>query len=73
LARPTVVSSSRLQSNYAVFENTGAFAATNRRPELGPLRKVYPGSAVAHPHLIRRLGIPEICVGEGNRQGAATT
>jgi quinol monooxygenase YgiN len=62
---------SRKFLNYAVFENTGAFAATNDRPEFGPLRKVYPGSAVAHPHLFRRLAIPEICVGEGNRQGGS--
>ena len=56
---------SRIFMNYAVFENTAAFAATNQQPEFGPLRKVYPDSAVAHPHLLRRLAIPEICVGEG--------
>lgn len=61
---------SRLFLNYAVFENTAAFAATNRAPEFGPLRMVYPGSATAHPHLFRRLSIPTICVGEGNRPQA---
>ena len=58
---------SRLFLNYAVFENTAAFAATNDQPEFGPLRKVYPSSATAHPHLFRRVSIPGVCVGEENR------
>lgn len=62
---------SRLFLNYAVFENTAAFAATNDQPQFGPLRKVYPDSATAHPHLFRRLAIPRICVGEANRRSAA--
>ena len=55
--------------NYAVFENAAAFAATTRQPEFGPLRKVYPDSATAHPHLFRRLHIPGICVGEVKHGG----
>jgi heme-degrading monooxygenase HmoA len=62
------IGDSRLFLNYAVFENTASFAATNRQPEFGPLRKIYPDSATAHPHLLRRLAIPGICVGEGNRR-----
>lgn len=62
---------SRLFLNYAVFEDTAAFAATNDQPEFGPLRKVYPDSATAHPHLFRRMAIPRICVGEGNRRSTA--
>ena len=58
------IGGSHMFLNYAVFENTAAFAATNEQPEFGPLRKFYPDSAVAHPHLFRRLHIPEICVGE---------
>ncbi|MBC8082173.1 MAG: antibiotic biosynthesis monooxygenase [Hymenobacter sp.] len=50
--------------NYAVFENAAAFAATMQQPEFAPLRKIYPDSAIAHPHLFRRLTIPGICVGE---------
>lgn len=61
---------SRKFLNYAVFENTAAFADTNRRPEFGPLRRVYPGSTVAHPHLFRRLSIPEICVGDATMHSA---
>lgn len=62
------IGDSRLFLNYAIFENTASFAATNGQPEFGPLRKVYPDSATAHPHLLRRLSIPGICVGEGNRK-----
>ena len=60
------IGESRMFLNYAVFENTAAFAATNEQPEFGPLRKVYPDSATAHPHLFRRLHIPGKCVGEAD-------
>lgn len=50
--------------NYAVFENTAAFAATTRQPDFGPLRAAYPDSATAHPHLFRRVAVSGICVGE---------
>ena len=58
------IGGSRMWLNYAVFENTAAFAATNEQPEFGPLRGAYPDSATAHPHLFRRVAIPGICVGE---------
>lgn len=58
------IQNSRMFLNYAVFENTAAFAATTKQPEFGPLRGGYPDSATAHPHLFRRVAIPLICVGE---------
>ena len=58
------IQGSSLFLNYALFENAAAFAATTQQPEFAPLRKIYPDSAVAHPHLFRRLTIPGICVGE---------
>lgn len=58
------IGGSRMWLNYAVFENTAAFAATNKQPEFGPLRAVYPDSATAHPHLFRRVHVPLICVGD---------
>ncbi len=58
------IGDSHMWFNYAVFENSAAFAATNDQPEFGPLRGVYPDSAIAHPHLFRRVHIPGICVGE---------
>jgi hypothetical protein len=39
------IEGSRMFLNYAVFEDTAAFAATTRQPEFGPLRAVYPDSA----------------------------
>lgn len=58
------IQGSRMFLNYAVFENTAAFAETTKQPEFGPLRGVYPDSATAHPHLFRRVHVPLICVGE---------
>jgi heme-degrading monooxygenase HmoA len=58
------IRASRMWFNSAVFESTEAFAATNDQPEFGPLRGGYPDSAVAHPHLFRRVRIPGICIGE---------
>lgn len=58
------IGSSRIFMNYAVFQNTATFAATNTAPEFGPLRKIYPDSVTARPHLLRRLSVEGICVGE---------
>ena len=59
------IGDSRMFLNYAVFENTAAFAATTRQPEFGAVaRGSTQDSATAHPHLFRRLSIPGICVGE---------
>jgi len=58
------IGASRMWFNYAVFENTAAFAATNQQPEFRPLRAGYPDSATAHPHLFRRVAVEGICVGE---------
>ncbi len=58
------IGNSSLFLNYAIFENTAAFAATTKQPSFVPLRKPYPDSAVAHPHLFRRVAIPGICIGE---------
>ncbi len=58
------IGDSHMWFNYAVFENTAAFAQTNVQPEFKPLRAGYPDSATAHPHLFRRVAIEGICVGE---------
>ena len=58
------IGASHMWFNYAVFENTAAFAATNDQPQFKPLRAGYPDSATAHPHLFRRVAIPGICVGD---------
>lgn len=58
------IQNSSLFLNYAIFETAAAFAATTQQPQFVPLRKPYPDSAVAHPHLFRRVAIPGICIGE---------
>ena len=50
--------------NYAVFENTAAFAATTKQPEFWPNREIYTDGTISSPHLFRRLHIPLVCVGE---------
>ena len=57
------IGNSSVWLNYAVFESAKAFGATTRQPEFGPLRGVYPDSAIAHPNLFRRVMVPGICVG----------
>jgi quinol monooxygenase YgiN len=56
------IGASSMFLNYAVFESVAKFAATNRQPQFGPLRSVYPDSATAHPHLFRRVAVPGICI-----------
>lgn len=58
------IGDSHMWFNYAVFEDTAAFAETNAQPEFKPLRAGYPDSATAHPHLFRRVAIDGICVGD---------
>lgn len=67
------IQGSALFLNYAIFENAAAFAATTKQPEFAPLRKIYPDSAIAHPHLFRRVGIPGICIGEVKAKGGTRT
>jgi quinol monooxygenase YgiN len=63
------IEGSHMFLNYAVFENAAAFAATTKQPQFGPLREIYPDSAIAHPHLFRRIAVPGICVGEVKKHG----
>jgi heme-degrading monooxygenase HmoA len=48
--------------NYAVWESTGAFKRAFGNPEFQSKLKDYPASAVASPHLFRRMAVPGICV-----------
>ena len=49
---------------YAVFENAAAVAAISRQPQFGPLREAYPDSVTESILLLRRVAIPNICIGE---------
>lgn len=49
--------------NYAVWESTEHFGRAFANPEFQAKLADYPASAVASPHLLRKLAIPGVCVG----------
>jgi heme-degrading monooxygenase HmoA len=48
--------------NCAVWESTQDFTRAFANPEFQSRLKDYPSSAVASPHLFRRVAVPGICV-----------
>ena len=48
--------------NYAVWESVGAFRAAFTNPEFQRRISDYPESAVASPHLFKKLAVPGHCV-----------
>ncbi|MBR0813284.1 antibiotic biosynthesis monooxygenase [Bradyrhizobium diazoefficiens] len=48
--------------NYAVWESTAHFRAAFTHPEFRSKISAYPASAVASPHLFRKVAVPGICV-----------
>jgi len=48
--------------NYAVWESTADFRAAFTNPEFLAKLSAYPGSAVASPHLFRKVAVAGICV-----------
>jgi heme-degrading monooxygenase HmoA len=48
--------------NYAVWETTADFRAAFTHPEFRAKLSAYPSSAVASPHLFRKVAVPGICV-----------
>jgi heme-degrading monooxygenase HmoA len=48
--------------NYAVWETPEHFARAFANPEFQSKMKDYPASAVASPHLFRKLAVPGVCV-----------
>jgi heme-degrading monooxygenase HmoA len=49
--------------NFAVWESAEAFQAAFSRPEFQEALSKYPESAVASPHLFRKVAVPGICTG----------
>ncbi|RFB75011.1 antibiotic biosynthesis monooxygenase family protein [Methylovirgula sp. 4M-Z18] len=47
--------------NYAVWESTERFRAAFVHPEFRAQLAAYPSSAVASPHLFRKVGVAGIC------------
>jgi heme-degrading monooxygenase HmoA len=48
--------------NYAVWDSTADFRAAFSHPEFCAKLATYPASAVASPHLFRRVNVPGVCV-----------
>ena len=48
--------------NYAVWESTAHFRAAFKHPEFLKRLSAYPSSAVASPHLFKKVAVPGICV-----------
>lgn len=49
--------------NYAVWESTAHFRRAFAHPEFQARIAQYPPSAVASPHLFRKVAVPGICTG----------
>lgn len=52
---------SRLYLNYAVWESVGHFRAAFTHPAFQSALAHYPSSAVAAPHLFRKLAVANLC------------
>jgi heme-degrading monooxygenase HmoA len=48
--------------NYAVWESTAHFRAAFSHPDFQAKITTYPASAVAMPHLFKKVAVPGICV-----------
>ncbi len=57
------IAGSSVFMNYAVWESTALFSAAFNHPDFKKALGHYPSSAVASPHLFRRLTVPNLCVG----------
>jgi heme-degrading monooxygenase HmoA len=57
------IAGSNVFLNYAVWESVAHFGAAFNNPEFKAALEKYPSSAIASPHLFRRLSVPNLCVG----------
>jgi heme-degrading monooxygenase HmoA len=48
--------------NYAIWESTADFRAAFVHPEFRAKLSTYPSSAVASPHLFKKVAVPGVCV-----------
>ena len=48
--------------NYAVWESTAHFRAAFTNPEFLAKLSTYPASAIASPHLFKKVAVPGVCV-----------
>lgn len=57
------IAGSTVFMNYAVWESVAHFRSAFNHPEFKKALEQYPASAVASPHLFKRLTVPNLCVG----------
>ncbi len=57
------IAGSTVFMNYALWESVALFRAAFNHPEFKKALAHYPSSAVASPHLLTRLTVPNLCVG----------
>lgn len=55
------VGASRLYLNYATWESVASFRAAFTHPDFASALAHYPSSAVAAPHLFRKLSVANLC------------
>jgi quinol monooxygenase YgiN len=48
--------------NYAVWESTSQFKQALNNPQFQAKISEYPASAIASPHLFKRIAVPGICI-----------
>ena len=48
--------------NYAIWESTVHFRAAFTHPDFRAKLSTYPSSAIATPHLFRKVAVPDVCV-----------
>ena len=56
------IAGSNVLLNYAVWESVEDFRRAFEQPSVRAAIRQYPDSAVASPHLFRKLAVPGICV-----------
>jgi heme-degrading monooxygenase HmoA len=56
------IGESPVSLNYAVWESTADFRAVFTHPEFRATLSAYPSSAVASPHLFRKVAVPGVCL-----------
>jgi heme-degrading monooxygenase HmoA len=57
------IGGSTLFLNYAVWESVAHFRAAFNHPDFKSSLEQYPLSAIASPHLFKRISVPNLCVG----------
>ncbi len=48
--------------NYAVWESTSQFKQALSTPQFQAKKSEYPASAIASPHLFKKIAVPGICI-----------